>query len=228
MSNAKNEYEHLKGKILEIEVSGKNFIIGKLLDYGPDIFVIHNGKDFLYVPSIHLQRIQVADEIAESSSGVDFQHLAIDYSEESPISLRKILMNAKGQFVQVYVTGNKSIHGYVTNIMNDYFVFYSPIYKTTFISLQHLKWLIPYRENHTPYSLNDEMLPVRPATVPLSRTFEEQCKRMQNNLVVFDLGENTKKIGLLKDVVNNKIKLVSARGETVYWNLQHLKTLHTP
>ena len=52
------------------------------------------------------------------------------------------------------LAGNAPIHGYVTSVMNDYIVFYSPVYKTVYISLKHLKWLIPYKENQVPYALN--------------------------------------------------------------------------
>ncbi|MNR54281.1 hypothetical protein D3C85_1744410 [compost metagenome] len=51
---------------------------------------------------------------------------------------------------------------------------------------------------------------------------------MKGNLVVFDLGDHTKKIGLLHKVENSSVELIIANGEKVIWNVQHLKTVYTP
>ena len=89
--------------------------------------------------------------------------------ETEAISYRKILMTAKGMFVKVYVTENKSIHGYISSIMNDYFIFYSPAYKAMFVSMDHLKYLIPYPPITTPYSLDN--LPLNPPPSPSVRKY---------------------------------------------------------
>ncbi|MBN2909737.1 DUF2642 domain-containing protein [Polycladomyces sp. WAk] len=222
-----SDYQHLIGKYIDIEISGKNFCKGTLLDIGLDIIVVYNNKtqQFFYIPIVHIQRLKEAtmDETLPFVSQPE-----IPLASES-ISFRKILTNAKGQFVQIYVTGNKSIHGYLTSIMNDYFVFYSPAYKTLFISMHHVKWLIPYNNQETtPYSLSHQHLPVNPTSIPLARTFEEQCKKLENHIVVIDGGDNSEKIGLVQKVGNNRLALVTAERETVYWNLQHIKTIHLP
>ena len=126
------------------------------------------------------------------------------------------------------VEGNRTIHGYLTSIMNDYFVFYSPAHKVMYISMNHVKWLIPYIKNTTPYSLSNEKLPVKPTSLSLARTFTEQCKRLENNMVILDNGDHPEKIGLLQKVFDSKLALVNAEGEMVYWNCHHLKTLHLP
>ncbi len=149
-------------------------------------------------------------------------------NEKETISYRKILNNAKGQFLEIFVTGNRSIHGYITSVLNDYIVFYSPVYKTLFISMQHLKWLIPYSSQLTPYTLSNAALPVVPSNIPLSRSFEEQLKKFEGQLLVFDLGDNPIKVGLLKSISNNIVELVTAGGQTIYWKLMHLKTVHIP
>lgn len=130
--------------------------------------------------------------------------------------------------MEVYVIGNKSIHGYITNVLNDYFTFYSPVYKTMLISMNHLKWLTPYQKNITPYTLGNDALPVQPTPLPLQRSLEGQLKKMEGHLVIFDLGDHPMKIGLLKEVKNNIIHLVTASGESVYWKVIHLKTVHFP
>ena len=126
-------YKGLIGKNIEIEISGGNFYSGILVDSGLDILVLYVGRShrFYYIPTVHIQRVKEAK--------LDPNSVLYELPEEKPleqdsssISFRGILTNAKGRFVEVYVTGNKSIHGYLTSIMNNHFVFYSPIYKTVF------------------------------------------------------------------------------------------------
>ncbi|WP_047153449.1 hypothetical protein [Aneurinibacillus tyrosinisolvens] len=223
-----SDFAHLIGKNVDVEISGKNYCNGILVDAGLDIIVVYNNiaSSFYYIPVVHIQRLK--ETRIEETLGFGPPPEKPIESDSHSISFRKILTNAKGQFVQIYVTGNKSIHGYLTSIMNDYFVFYSPVYKTLFISMDHVKWLIPYEQDATPYSLSNQHLPVNPISVPLARTFEEQCKKLENQIIVIDGGNNSEKIGLLHKVDNNRLSLITAERETVYWSLQHVKTVHLP
>ncbi|MDQ6595886.1 DUF2642 domain-containing protein [Bacillus salipaludis] len=223
-----NDFNELLGKTIEVEISGGSFHIGVLVDSGLDIIVIYDGRtqSFLYIPVVHIQRLKEI-VIEEYYFEGPPSEKPIELETQS-ISFRKILNNAKGRFVQVYVTGNKSIHGYLTSILNDYFVFHSPAYKTMFISMQHVKWLIPYPENATPYNLSKESIPLIPAAAPLARTFEEQMKKLENQMVILDGGDHPEKIGLLQKVRNNKMTIVTAERETVYRNLEHIKTIQLP
>jgi hypothetical protein len=221
------EFIDLIGKTIEVEISRDIFLKGTLLDSGLDIIVMYDDKNqhFLYIPFVHVQKLKETILGEEDSS---YQPPSERPIETDPISFRKALMIAKGLFVQVYVTGNKSIHGYLTSIMNDYFVFHSPVYKTMFIAMKHVKWLIPYPPNATPYSLNNEHLPLQPVSTPLARSFDEQLKKFENQLVIIDGGENTEQIGLLQKVRNNKVILITAERETVYRNIEHIKTIQLP
>ena len=221
------EFIDLIGKTIEVEISRDIFLKGTLLDSGLDIIVMYDDKNqhFLYIPFVHVQKLKETILDEEDSS---YQPPSERPIETDPISFRKALMIAKGLFVQVYVTGNKSIHGYLTSIMNDYFVFHSPVYKTMFIAMKHVKWLIPYPPNATPYSLNNENLPFQPVSTPLARSFDEQLKKFENQLVIIDGGENTEQIGLLQKVRNNKVILITAERETVYRNIEHIKTIQLP
>lgn len=213
------------GKKVDLYISGKVPFSGILVDIGPDIIVVYYEEQFYYIPLVHVQHVKPSrepDEQVENPSQVPFDSLS------PSISYRKILDQARGHFVQIYVTGERTVHGYLTSIMNDYFIFYSPVYRTLMVSLNHLKWLIPYPLSLTPYSLDNNTFPVNPSSIPLSRTFEQQCKRYEGNLVVFDLGDHTDKIGLLHKVENNRVELTIANGERVFWNLHHLKTIHIP
>ncbi len=213
------------GKQVDCDISGTNPISGILVDAGPDIIVIYQKGQFYYIPLVHLQHLKLRPETDEQMH--DPSNAPFDLQAKT-ISYRKILDQARGHFVQIYVTGDKAVHGYLTSIMNDYFIFYSPVYRTMMVSLNHLKWLIPYPLSLTPYSLNNNTFPLNPSPIPLSRTFEQQCKRYEGNLVVFDLADHPNKIGLLQHVDNNMVKLIVANGEKVFWNMHHLKTINIP
>jgi hypothetical protein len=142
------------------------------------------------------------------------------------MSLRKVLTSAKGMFTEIYVTSNQPLHGYITSIMNNYFVFYSPVYKTMLISLNHLKWLIPYTYNQRPYSLTNEDFPLKPVPFSLARSFDIQLEKHIGELVIFNIGDNPNLIGKLQSVQDSFIELITARQEAVYLNLSHIKTIH--
>lgn len=221
------DFVDLKGKNIEVEISGGSFHMGILIDSGLDIIVIYEGStnSFLYMPFVHIQRLK---EIRIKEEDPSYDPPSEKPIESDAISYRKILMNARGLFVKVYVTGDKAIHGYLTSIMNDYFVFHTPAYKTMFISMKHVKWLIPHPVNTTPYSLNNQNLPLTSVPSSLARSFDEQLKKLENQLVILDGGDNTEKIGLIQKVQNNKMSLITADGETVYRNLEHIKTIQLP
>jgi hypothetical protein len=213
------------GEQVKLEVSGKPQHKGVLVDIGSDIIVLFNGEDFLYIPFVHIQNFQLNTEDNEEIKVVG--EAPINKQSEE-ISLRKILNNARGVFAEIFVTGNQSIHGYVTSVLNNYFVFYSPVYQTMFIPLNHLKWLIPYNQNQTPYKLNNQHFLVNPSNLTLARTFDEQLKKLIGKMVVFDLGGNATKIGQLQVIENNFLHLISAREKVIYLNIHHIKTVHLP
>jgi hypothetical protein len=62
----------------------------------------------------------------------------------------------------------------------------------------------------------------------LANTFEQQLKKLEGEFIVLDLGENPKKIGLLKKFEDQTLELVIADGSSVYMHLEHLKTIHLP
>lgn len=223
-----NCLKNLCGKEVEVEISGKKHFSGILIDAGLDIIVLYDGEEYHYIPLLHLQNLKERI-IKYDEEGIPqpVEHMPF-LQENEEISYRKILTNAKGQFLEIFVTGNKSIHGYITSVLNDYIVFYSPVYKNIFISMQHLKWLTPYSNQLTPYLLSNKELPVVPAAIPLARSFDEQIKKYENQLLVFDLGDHPNKVGVLKSAANNIVELVNAQGRRTFWKLIHLKTVHIP
>ncbi|MCR8656486.1 DUF2642 domain-containing protein [Paenibacillus endoradicis] len=214
-------YPFINEKV-EVEISGNNIYIGTLIDVGTDLIVLLSEQRYFYIPLVHIQSLKGSPSINEADNP---PKVPIDLDTDN-LSFRKTLQHAKGSFVEIYITGNKSIHGYLTSIMNDYFVFYSPVYKAMFVSMNHLKWLIPYSNDVTPYSLNNHTLPIINFT--LSRTFAEQCKKFEGNIVVFDMGDNPNKIGLLQKANSQIMELITADGNKQCWNIQHLKTVYMP
>jgi hypothetical protein len=214
------------GNYMKLEISGNKLVKGILIDIGSDLWVIYNGYDYLYIPTVHIQNWKFLknDEIDEIITVTDDQTPIFNHNEE--ISLRKTLTAAKGIFTEIYVTSKHALHGYVISIMNNYFVFYSPIYKTMFISLNHLKWLIPYTNNQRPYGLGNANFPVNPSNITFARSFEVQIDKLVGELIVFNIGENENVIGKIQGIKNNFVELVTAKGDNVYVNLQHIKTVH--
>ncbi|MEC1664745.1 DUF2642 domain-containing protein [Bacillus halotolerans] len=214
---------------VDVVISGDTRFVGTLIDIGQDIFVIFNGCNYLYIPLLHLHQMNKAIINTNTEKPIlrDPED-TIMQAENNSFSYRNTLNNVKGKFIEVYVTGDRSIHGYVTSVLNDYIVFFSPVFKTLFISMHHLKWFTPYSTEQTPYTLDNSQLPVVPSSVSLVRNFEEQIKKYVDQLVIFDMGEVPEKVGLLKDVSNNIIELINASGKSIIWKLNHLKTMHLP
>ncbi|MEF2248628.1 MULTISPECIES: DUF2642 domain-containing protein [unclassified Paenibacillus] len=213
------------GAVIDVEMHGDKWHTGVLIDVGQDILVLYNGERYIYIPSIHI--LNVSMNTLKSIS--DFSALPEKpINNEKQTSYRKILTNAKGVFIEIFISGNHSIHGYITHVMTNYFEFYTPVYRTMFIPLNHLKWLIPYSNSHTPYLLDKKHFPVSPSDLPLSRSFDEQLKKLENKIVVFDLGKSPNKIGLLKGIENNVVHMITAEGKTLYTNIQHIKSVHSP
>ncbi|KIL46730.1 hypothetical protein [Jeotgalibacillus soli] len=214
----------LTGTIIEIELSSKKSITGKLIESGTDILVIYDGKQYYYIPFTHIQFIKQSQSVSTETNYQKSNQAPIN-KDIKTISFGQILNNAKGLFVDIYITGHQSLYGYITNILNDYLVLYSPVYKNMLIPLSHLKWLIPYHMSQTPYSLDKPIISKTMENEMFADTFEDQLKKHIGSLVIFDLGEDAKKIGKLQDLILPIVELITGSGETLYWNLNHLKSV---
>ncbi|MFB7139721.1 DUF2642 domain-containing protein [Gottfriedia sp. NPDC056225] len=215
----------LLGEQVSVKLSGDVIFEGILTDLGQDILVLFNGIKYYYIPWMHIHMVYQTNELKEKIKNPNEPSIT---QEMETISYRKILLNAKGIFSEIYVTGNITFHGYVMNVLSDYLVFYSPVFHTMYISLSHLKWITPYNHKVVPYNLNDDTLSVHPSTTPLHRSFESQIKKEIGKLVIFDGGTDPMKIGRLNKVDNNQLVLCIASGENVYLKLAHIKSVHLP
>lgn len=209
---------------VELSVSGKRDCVrGLLIDIGSDIMVLQDGERLLYLPLLHLKQMTLS---VKQEAIVELSRDSWEPSQD--LSYRKVLMNAKGMFTELYITGNQSIHGYVTSIMNDFFVFQSPVFHSVLIAMRHLKYLIPYSPNTTPYAMNPTSFPVSTPTMALARTIDQQLKKLEGEFVVLNLGENPGKIGLLKTADTPIIELITSGGASMFMHIDHVKTVHRP
>ncbi|WP_075619613.1 hypothetical protein [Paenisporosarcina indica] len=215
-----NYLSQYMGQIIEIEISGKKIITGKLIEYGSDIVVVFNGRNFFYVPLLHIIHIKKSENTENEIITVAPSPIGKD---SKLISFEKTLTNALGIFVETYITGNQSIYGYITQIQKDYILFYSPAFKTLLIPITHLKWIVPHLDKR-PYNVNNNLM--NSSKVALADTFEEQIKKLIGEVVLFDLGKNSDKIGLIKNFENNMVELITGDGQTVFLNLFHIKSIH--
>ncbi|MFC5650630.1 DUF2642 domain-containing protein [Paenibacillus solisilvae] len=220
-----NEFQPFIGKRIMVEVSGKRPLPGKLIDIGPDILVLVHQQRFLYIPIAHVHNLK-ADLLSDEDIGQTDDLLVQPQIEQ--ISVPRMLREAKGIFVEIQVSGNKPLRGYLIGIMTDYIVIHSPVYKSIYVSLRHMKWLIPYPPSYVPYSLSADPLPAQHASLALSKTFETQCKKEEGKMVVLDLGEQHEKIGLIKRVSSGIMDFLDADGNSNLLNIEHLKTMYTP
>ncbi|MFB7142379.1 MULTISPECIES: DUF2642 domain-containing protein [unclassified Bacillus (in: firmicutes)] len=217
--------DSLQGRQVFVLLSGDIAFEGILTDAGQDILVLYNGRKYYYIPWIHVHRVHLSELSNEKIPQPIEPSIA---NEIESISYRKVLTNARGIFSEIYVTGNLTFHGYITNVLSDYIVFYTPVFKTMYISFSHLKWLTPYNDNVTPYSIDNVKFPINPSNVPFVRSFESQLKKEEGKLVVFDGGNDPMKIGLLNSVENSVLEISVASGDIVYLRLNHIKSVHLP
>ncbi|WP_313891485.1 DUF2642 domain-containing protein [Psychrobacillus sp.] len=213
-------------EVVQIEISGKKLVNGTLVDLGSDMIVLFNGTDFVYIPLNHIQSFVVdrnnENDIQDPS---EFSLIIADENKDD-LSFKEVLTQATGKNVEIYVTDGQLLHGHITCIMNDYIVFFSPIYKTMYISMKHLKWLIPYPQNECLYDMNVPNVPVQSNNHSLAISFEEQVQKYKNTLVVLNIGGNKSYIGKIKNIEKQVVEIQRARSAPFYLNLDHIKTLH--
>lgn len=219
--------QSLVKEVVQIEISGKKLINGTLIDLGSDVLVLFNGTDFVYIPTNHIQYLttDLTDDF-EIKVPTEFPSIIMEDDDKEDLSIMKVLTQAQVEFVEIYVTGSQPLHGIITSIKDNYFVFHSPIYKTMYIALNHLKWLIPYSKNKKPYGLDSHNSLVQKNNELLASTFEAQVEKLKNKLVMFNMGEKKNHIGKINNIEDQIIEIQTARTYPIYLNLRHIKTIH--
>ena len=212
-------------EFVQIEVSGKKIIKGTLIDLGTDLMVIFNGTDYMYIPFNHIHSFcSIPKNEFDTISPTESYSMQTGENSEN-LTLLLTLHQAKGKNSEIYLTDDQPLHGCITQIMDDYFEFYSPIYKTMYISTKHLKWLIPYISNEGPYGFNNNYS--KPLlNEPLVNTFKSQIEKFKDKIIVFNIGGSKSHIGKIKNVEEQVIELEKARATKDYLNIDHIKTIH--
>jgi ribosome maturation factor RimP len=212
-------------ELIQIEVSGKKLIKGTIIDLGSDIIVLFNGADYVYIPFNHIQSLSVIQK-SEFDILDPTELPGITTAEnEGELSLQDTLIQAIGKNVEIYITNDQLLHGRITRIKDDYFEFYSPIYQTMYISINHLKWLIPYSQSVSPYGLDDNNS-IKLTQDTLASTFEAQVEKFKDKMVVLNIGGNKSHIGKIKNVEVQIVEMQRARTAPIYLTIAHIKTLH--
>ena len=218
--------QNLNKETVELEISGKKWLEGIIVDSGSDMIVLYNGYDYYYIPNNHIHEVKT--NVYNENSIImptETPDIVLNNSNDD-LTLEKVLSHAVGIYCEIYVNGNQALHGYISNIMDDYFVFQSPIYKTIYIKIEHLKWLIPYSDNQSPYKLSDNDFPIQTFNETLSNTFEKQIETLKSKLVVFNQGEKANHIGRMNNIKGHIVELQTARENSIYLNLHHLKSMY--
>lgn len=218
--------QSLINEVVQIEVSGKKQINGTLIDLGSDIVVLFNGADFMYIPLHHIQSLDIGSNEEYEIQPPTGSPSIFSGESDDELSYNEVLLQAKGKYVEIYITDDQSLHGYITHIKNDYFEFYSPIYKKMYIAINHLKWLIPYVNNENPYGQIKGEGTFQTDTDSLENTFEAQVEKLKSSIVVLNIGGKHSHIGKINNVEKQIIEMKTARIVPIYLNLDHIKTLH--
>ncbi|SEM28275.1 hypothetical protein SAMN04487786_1596 [Paenisporosarcina quisquiliarum] len=212
-------------EFVQIEVSGKKILKGTLIDVGTDLLVIFNGTDYMYIPIIHIQRF-CSIQKNDFDTFLPTESYSIKTGENNQdLSLEATLKQAEGKNSEIYLTDDQPLHGCIIRIMKDYFEFYSPVYKTMYISINHLKWLIPYTTNEGPYGLNNNYSKLS-ANGTHVNTFKTRIEQFIDKMIVFNIGGSKSHIGKIKNVEEQVIELEKARATKDYLNIDHIKTIH--
>ncbi|QTD42956.1 DUF2642 domain-containing protein [Sporosarcina sp. Te-1] len=221
-----NRIDTISNVIVTIEVSGRKQLTGTVIEVGKDLVVLCNGIDFIYIPLAHIQNSRIDDSVENVIEvPTDPKNVVVPEDGED-FTLLNVLQQSLGKGIEIYVTGRHSLFGYITEILDDYFVFWSPLHKNIYVKLSHLKWLIPYPPTHKFYGMVDETSLLQVKKENNSRTFEEKVQELKNRVVMINGGESKKQIGKLNDVTDQFVEIQTAKMRSEYLNIEHIKTIY--
>jgi len=224
----KNLIQDFDKEIVKLEVTGKKILKGIIIDSSSELVVLFNGKEFFYIPFNHIHEIKI-DDVNEDGlkipSSITQDKIFNDSNEE--MTFAKVLTKSLGTFLEIQVLNNQPFHGYISSILNDYIVFQSPVYKKMYIPIKHIKTIVPYSHQQKPYQLTDDEFLITACNEHFPSTFEAQIGNLRNKLIVLNLSEKNNFTGKITEIKGSIIQFQTAK-DIVYYNLQHIKTIHTP
>ena len=223
----KNLFQDFDKEVVIMEITGKKVLKGKIIDNSSEMVVLFDGEEFLYIPVCHIHEITIDnsnEDGLEIPSTLTQDKIFNGTKEE--MTLVKVLKKTLGVYLEIHVLNNQPLHGYISNVLQDYIVFQSPIYKRMFIPIQHLKILVPYSQNQKPYRLSDDEFSIHAHNDIFPSTFEVQMGTLKNKLTVLNIGEKNNFTGIISEVKGTMVVFQAARKNMIHYNMQHIKTIH--
>ena len=217
--------EQSQKEYVTVSLIGDKLFKGIIFDSGSDIIVLFNGEDFIYIPVSHIEYIVEDTPDAEFAEPSSFLSI-ISNNLQKELSLDSVLKEAKGVYQELCTINKKSLHGTILDVLDDYIVFYSPIYKKIYIAKRHVKWLIPYMPNERPYDLSEAELNWQQAEKECPKYFAQQIAQLTNKLVVLNLSEKIHHIGKIKNISDTMLELQTVRAKSIHVNIAHIQTIH--
>lgn len=221
-----NLFQQNDKELVMVNLVGDQFFKGKIIDSSSHMIILFNGENFIYIPFRHVKDIK--NEEAETENKIvkpaDFPSI-ISNSLNVNLTLEGALHKARGMYTEISVVSKKPLYGTVGEVLNDYFVFYSPIYKTMYIPIIHLKWLIPYIHGEEPYGLSKNNYKMSISDRQYKQYFSMQFAELIGRLVVINVGDKVPDIGKVETIHNNIVELRTAK-ENLYINMDHIQTIH--
>ena len=208
-----------------VSLVGDKFFKGVIFDSGRDIIVLFNGEQFIYIPFIHIESIVADTPDANFIQPSDLPSISSDQLQKG-LALDDVLKEAKGIYQELGIINKKPLHGTILEVLDDYIVFNSPVYKTIYIAKKHLKWIIPYTPSERPYGLSDSEFNWQQGEKEFKKGFTQQLATLINKLVVLNLGDKIYHTGKIKNISNAMIELQTVRAKSIYVNIAHIQTIH--
>lgn len=208
-----------------VSLIGDQLFKGIIFDSGSDIIVLFNGENFVYIPVSHIEYIVADTPDTEFAEPSDSPIIPLEDNKRN-LTFESILKEAKGINQEICIINKKYLYGTVLEVMDDYLVFFSPVYKKIYIPIKHIKWLIPYTPNERPYGLSEAESSWKQAEEGFAVNFEKQLAVLLNKLIVLNMGEKTHHIGKVKSITGKMLELKTAKEKRTYVNIEHIQTIH--
>lgn len=213
----------LGNEVYTVELSGKKLITGTVIEASDEIVVLFTGRDYMYISVSHIQSYKINDSKDNDISDPQMPPSIFPEEAVNELSLKYVIEQAKHIFVEINVTGSQTLHGIITHSMDDYVVFQSPVLGNVFITIPHIKWLIPIPENEQLYGLDNHEMALQKSGETFEKCFSDQLVRLTNKIIVLDMGKNQQQIGRLDKVDDQIIEIKNARNRTTFFNIRHIK-----
>ncbi|OLN21760.1 hypothetical protein BTO30_12935 [Domibacillus antri] len=213
------------GEPIHLDLTGKREVSGILIDFGSDVLVLCKQNEFLYLPLFHVREIRLLSK--EEADFLTPPETTDTLPLADKLSLKEVLQTAsKGSFVELNMTAGQPVHGSITNVMDDYVVFFSPVYQMMLMPIQHIKWLIPYPASSRPYGF-DHSLSLVSSSAPkvYAATFADQIENVKGSFITLNIGEKECISGKFLHKDAHFITLMTVKEQKIHLNINHVKTV---